>query len=375
MLRSLNCFSNNNNDVIGDPNCPLLITSKEVWDQFSQIAYNPEDIKTYAKKHSIPSSNVVITGFTQRNKLANIQYNGELQLFFHGSRDETGHMCLWVYNYNDEKKLRPIEFYNLLEKSGLFNNPVFIRQITFDACNTACPIEISGKLYASYAEQFYEYFMKKKGVIYNSRPPIIKAADGESYLNKESGKRLVKPGNLKQLGEWRYINSPQEKHSGMRKNNMKVHKVFISFNDGSIEPSNIGRIPHDGHCLFRSISYLVNNQDCHDNAVLNLRIAIKRIATEDIVIKNSLYSGSAIARLNNLSAMDLNIVWGGDEEIRLLSHYLQRPIYLHHLEECKVYIFDGLNDLEIKDLGTNMSSSSNSIMIYYRDSHFDVVKF
>lgn len=378
MLRFL---SNNNSDhyELSPENSPLLITSKEVYDSFSYTAHNPGDIQRYAKQHHIPKSNIIVTSFKSINKLLNIPYNGEIQLFFHGGISNKDNLVrLWVYNYTHEQEVCPIEFYKLLGKTGIFENKIRITKITFDACYSACPVEIKGKIYASFAERFYRFFMLQQYAKYSSNPPTIKAADGESFLDFENenkpGKRSVKPGVRKQLGEWRYLNHPLK--SNLRRYTMKTHSPLNKLGDLDnhqiSDIPNIGRIPHDGHCLFRAITFLYKNK-IDDTAVLKLRTKIKNLATNDPSIRRRFYSNTAsLARLNSLTQMNNNIVWGGDEELHLISCYLGRSIYLYHMEECVVYVFNGL-ELQIKDWdsGTN----SNALIIYYRDSHFDVEKF
>lgn len=127
----------------------------------------------------------------------------------------------------------------------------------------------------------------------------------------------------------------------------------------------IVQIEDDGHCLFRAINY-VRSRNISDYKVLWLRRIIKIGIETDDNIKQAL--NPAPDRLRDLTNMNVNIVWGGDEEIQVASYLLKCRIILHGRAPAPE-IFDGIAGLP------NYSSERiyADIHLHYTAGHFNAM--
>lgn len=138
--------------------------------------------------------------------------------------------------------------------------------------------------------------------------------------------------------------------------------------------STIIKIAADGHCLFRALGYLLYKDDSNDR-VLALRKITKSYFDDNALITHRFMTdaknGRSIDAWKTLCNMDSNIVWGGDEDLQILSYHFKAHIiiYCENQTQIRYTGIAGLSDFEIK-------SPKTVLHLYYSGgNHFDAVIF
>lgn len=130
------------------------------------------------------------------------------------------------------------------------------------------------------------------------------------------------------------------------------------------------KINHDGHCLFRAIN-MVQYDDNSDHRVHRLRQMIYCRLLSDPSLYAFLGYDQNIARFRDLTRMETDIVWGGDEEIQIISLLLQRRIIVHNVDTQATLIFDGITGLE----GYSSNQRYADIHLHYSAGHYNPMMF
>lgn len=140
-----------------------------------------------------------------------------------------------------------------------------------------------------------------------------------------------------------------------------------------VEGMKLISIEGDGHCLFRAVAALMKSD------VNALRVTVHNAVTTNDELRQKIYGDSQPGstkydRIQALTNMHTDIVWGGDEEIRVLSFILRRPIAVHHHDGI-TQLFDETDEGNGQQIIDDLTAiPPNALHLYMpTNQHFDAL--
>ncbi|QMV14624.1 OTU domain-containing protein [Vibrio spartinae] len=204
-------------------------------------------------------------------------------------------------------------------------------------------------------------------------------------VNYESGKYFTSHVDLHEnFGPWRVISNGRyrtdimQAHNTLRLTNPRPQNSWENstqdnFDWTPIPGMDITHVEDNGHCLFAAVGVLVGE------TAEALRNQVHEAITKNHELRQRIYgevppNSVLSARIADLANMTGNVVWGGDEEIRVLSVLLSKPIVVHHRSGLDQLFDETVGGVGQQILGELEQVPPNALRLYMpTPQHFDAV--